>query len=108
MASRRVPFFILLLCLAVTTTTVPAGQVSPPQGAAGPSLFAEMRWRSIGPHRASRTRSAAAHSSQPYTFYAGVVNGAAIEDREKFFDVERLLYEVVHACLGRVCLLALG
>ena len=40
-----------------------------------PSLFAEMRWRSIGPMRASRTRSATGVASQPYTFYIGVVNG---------------------------------
>ena len=40
-----------------------------------PKLFSEMRWRSIGPMRASRTRSAAGVASQPYTFYIGVVNG---------------------------------
>jgi len=40
-----------------------------------PSLFGEMRWRSIGPHRASRTRAAAGHPSHPYTFYMGVCNG---------------------------------
>jgi len=34
-----------------------------------PSLFAEMRWRSIGPHRASRTVAAAGHRRQPYRFY---------------------------------------
>ena len=40
-----------------------------------PSLFAEMRWRNIGPHRAGRTKAAAGHASQPYTFYIGMVNG---------------------------------
>ena len=40
-----------------------------------PSLFGEMRWRSIGPHRASRTRAAAGHPTHPYTFYMGVCNG---------------------------------
>ena len=34
-----------------------------------------MRWRSIGPMRASRTRAAAGHASHPYTFYAAQVNG---------------------------------
>ncbi len=38
-------------------------------------LFREMRWRSIGPHRASRTVAAAGHRSQPYTFYMAQVNG---------------------------------
>jgi hypothetical protein len=33
-----------------------------------PGLFAELRWRSIGPHRAGRTKAAAGHPSQPYTF----------------------------------------
>jgi photosystem II stability/assembly factor-like uncharacterized protein len=40
-----------------------------------PSLYAELRWRSIGPHRASRTRAAAGHPSHPYTFYMRVCNG---------------------------------
>ena len=34
-----------------------------------------MRWRNIGPHRAGRTKAAAGHASQPYTFYIGMVNG---------------------------------
>ena len=40
-----------------------------------PALFAEMRWRNIGPHRAGRTKAAAGVPSQPYTFYIGMVNG---------------------------------
>jgi photosystem II stability/assembly factor-like uncharacterized protein len=40
-----------------------------------PSLFSEMRWRGIGPMRASRTRASAGVASQPYTFYIGAVNG---------------------------------
>jgi photosystem II stability/assembly factor-like uncharacterized protein len=34
-----------------------------------------MKWRNVGPHRASRTRSAAGHRSHPYTFYMAAVNG---------------------------------
>jgi photosystem II stability/assembly factor-like uncharacterized protein len=34
-----------------------------------------MRWRSIGPYRGGRTRSAAGVPSQPNIFYIGVVNG---------------------------------
>jgi photosystem II stability/assembly factor-like uncharacterized protein len=34
-----------------------------------------MKWRSIGPHRASRTRAAAGHRTQPFTFYTAAVNG---------------------------------
>ena len=40
-----------------------------------PSLFAELRWRMIGPHRASRTKAAAGIPNQPNVFYIGVVNG---------------------------------
>ena len=54
--------------------------VAIPSGAAAQSrlessLFTELRWRNIGPMRASRTRSAAGHRDTPYTFYIGVVNG---------------------------------
>ena len=38
-------------------------------------LFAEMRWRSIGPLRAGRTKSAQGIAGQPNVFYIGVCNG---------------------------------
>ena len=38
-------------------------------------LFGEMRWRSIGPYRGGRTKSAAGVPSQPNVFYIGVCNG---------------------------------
>ena len=38
-------------------------------------MFAELRWRNIGPHRASRTKALDGVPSQPHTFYIGVVNG---------------------------------
>ena len=49
----------------------------PMQVAAGgvPDLFAPLRWRAIGPYRASRTVAAAGHRSQPFTFYMAQVNG---------------------------------
>ncbi len=40
-----------------------------------PQLFADMKWRNIGPYRAGRTKAAAGHVSQPHTFYIGMVNG---------------------------------
>jgi photosystem II stability/assembly factor-like uncharacterized protein len=40
-----------------------------------PKLFAEMRWRPIGPLRGGRTKSAAGVASQPNVFYIGVCNG---------------------------------
>src|SRR5664279_2518369 len=38
-------------------------------------LFAEMRWRGIGPLRAGRTKSAQGIAGQPSVFYIGVCNG---------------------------------
>ena len=38
-------------------------------------MFAEMRWRSIGPHRGGRTRASAGVPGQPNVFYIGAVNG---------------------------------
>jgi hypothetical protein len=37
-----------------------------------------MRWRMIGPHRASRTKALAGIPEQPHAFYMGVVNGGVI------------------------------
>ena len=53
----------------------PVAQSSRTVGPLDQKLFDEMRWRSIGPLRAGRTKSAAGHPSQPYTFYIGVCNG---------------------------------
>ena len=39
------------------------------------TLFQELHWRMIGPHRASRTKAAVGIPSQPNVFYIGVVNG---------------------------------
>jgi photosystem II stability/assembly factor-like uncharacterized protein len=38
-------------------------------------FFSEMRWRSIGPYRAGRTRAVGGVPSQPNVFYMGVCNG---------------------------------
>lgn len=38
-------------------------------------LFAEMRWREIGPYRGGRTRALSGVPSQPNIFYIGAVNG---------------------------------
>ena len=72
MPSRRtLVLAVFFLFIALSSTPVPAQQPSPvPQ-----SLFAEMKWRAIGPNRGGRTKSAAGHASQPYTFYIGVTNG---------------------------------
>src|SRR5204862_2111508 len=72
MVSRRTGVLLLIsLGFALCTVPVPAQQA----GSVSPSLFAEMKWRAIGPTRGGRTKSAAGHPGQPYTFYIGVCNG---------------------------------
>jgi photosystem II stability/assembly factor-like uncharacterized protein len=38
-------------------------------------MYSEMRWRMIGPHRASRTKAGVGIPEQPNVFYIGAVNG---------------------------------
>jgi photosystem II stability/assembly factor-like uncharacterized protein len=40
-----------------------------------PRLYSDMKWRQIGPMRAGRTRALTGVTSQPATFYLGMVNG---------------------------------
>src|ERR671936_2509069 len=40
-----------------------------------PSLYSEMRWRMIGPHRGGRTVAISGVPGQPNVFYIGVNNG---------------------------------
>ena len=68
----------LILLSAFVAALVAAPQAQPP--AAGPAsvdpaLLAELTWRNIGPHRASRTRAMTGVVQEPHTFYIGVSNG---------------------------------
>ena len=65
--------FALAAGLVIAAMFAPVPAQEPP--GVSPSLFAELRWRSIGPHRASRTVAAAGHRRQPHTFYMAAVNG---------------------------------
>ena len=74
MNQPRTVFAILFLLLGLGVPTV--ARLSSQEGPqVSPSLFAEMKWRNIGPFRAGRTKAAAGHRSQPFTFYIGMVNG---------------------------------
>src|SRR6185503_522611 len=64
---------VLILLLGAGAWSIPTPAQEPSQ--ISPRLFAEMRWRNIGPFRAGRTKAAAGHASQPYTFYIGMCNG---------------------------------
>src|SRR6516165_5425549 len=80
MSSTRVfsvvsPALAFIVSLAVTTPQQRSPDGAQQQPAVDPSLFADMKWRNIGPYRGGRTKSAAGHATQPYTFYIGMVNG---------------------------------
>src|SRR5215216_254925 len=68
---------MFVLCRNVTLALLVMAGYAPSVVAQGvdPSLFQEMRWRMIGPFRASRTKAGAGVPSQPNVFYIGVVNG---------------------------------
>jgi photosystem II stability/assembly factor-like uncharacterized protein len=67
-STRSISVTITLLSLLGIAGPVDAQRVHP-------SLFQEMRWRMIGPFRASRTKAGTGIPSQPNVFYIGVVNG---------------------------------
>ena len=69
--SPRTPTLTGLGLIVAAIAILPAQE----RPAVSPTLFTEMRWRSIGPHRASRTVAAAGHRAQPFTFYMAQVNG---------------------------------
>ena len=76
MSFRRV---LVLACVTLAAAVsfgihLPA-QSAPSAPHVDPALFADMKWRNIGPYRAGRTKAAAGHVSQPHTFYIGMVNG---------------------------------
>ncbi len=73
-APRRIGVAVAALAITGALQWRPAAQPRT-EGPLDQSLFADMRWRNIGPLRAGRTKSAAGHASQPYTFYIGVCNG---------------------------------
>jgi photosystem II stability/assembly factor-like uncharacterized protein len=65
---RSVRHSLLLLAFISTGSAIHAQQIDP-------RMYSEMRWRMIGPHRASRTKAAVGIAEQPNVFYIGAVNG---------------------------------
>jgi photosystem II stability/assembly factor-like uncharacterized protein len=67
----------VVLTAAVMVGAATLGETSAQQSAANgtPSIFNEMRWRTIGPFRGGRTKAASGVASQPNVFYIGAVNG---------------------------------
>jgi photosystem II stability/assembly factor-like uncharacterized protein len=66
-----------LLTAAALLVAATFGESSAQQSAGNgtPSIFNEMRWRTIGPFRGGRTKAASGVASQPNVFYIGAVNG---------------------------------
>src|SRR5262249_58089027 len=74
------PCAVLACLLAAPVVGVaisrPLAQSAPHlSGSFDPKLFAEMRWRSVGPFRGGRAKSITGVPRQPNVFYTGVVNG---------------------------------
>src|ERR1051326_6059953 len=66
---RKFALGVSLLCLL---PSAPAAQMDP-------SLFAGLRWRSIGPNRGGPSQTAAGSASRPLDDYLGATGGGARE-----------------------------
>jgi photosystem II stability/assembly factor-like uncharacterized protein len=73
---HRRPLVLAALCGALAmmprSSSSPAAQSG---STVDTALLKELRWRNIGPHRASRTKALDGVTGKPHTFYIGVVNG---------------------------------
>lgn len=68
LSSRRLLVLLVVLGGVVAAASLRAQQIDP-------RMYSEMRWRMIGPFRASRTKAAVGIPDQPNVFYIGAVNG---------------------------------
>ena len=68
-----------LLCLAIVGTLLTSGGIlatqDRPQTSIDASLFAGLRWRSIGPARGGRSQAVAGTAARPMEYYFGAVGG---------------------------------
>jgi photosystem II stability/assembly factor-like uncharacterized protein len=70
---RARAFIAATLTLSIAALTI--GARSAPAQPISTSLFSDLRWRMIGPFRASRTKAAVGIPDQPNVFYIGAVDG---------------------------------
>src|SRR3954463_2527088 len=68
MKHSRVVSVLLLLCAVATLRGQPSARVDP-------SVYAGLRWRSIGPFRSGRVNGVSGVPGQPNVFYMGSVGG---------------------------------
>jgi photosystem II stability/assembly factor-like uncharacterized protein len=64
-----------MLASALAALSIVTGVAQIPSPVINTSALGEMRWRMIGPHRASRTKAVAGIPDRPHTFFIGIVNG---------------------------------
>ena len=72
---RRLAAVLLATAAVATVLHAQAPAPAAPPAGVDPALLAELQWRTIGPHRASRTRAITGVVQEPHTFYMGVSNG---------------------------------
>ncbi|HWH50756.1 MAG TPA: hypothetical protein VN651_04385, partial [Gemmatimonadaceae bacterium] len=70
---RRRAMRAATIAVAAGLAAAPAARLSAQEIA--PSSYSELRWRMIGPFRASRTKAAVGIPDQPNVFYIGAVDG---------------------------------
>ena len=75
MRPDRQSSLLSVFAVVVAAMTGTAGAQSDRGAGYDPGLFAEFRWRDIGPYRGGRTKAAAGVRQKPNVFYIGVVNG---------------------------------
>jgi len=66
---------VLAVALAAACTATAIGQAPVTRPSIDPALYQDLRYRVIGPFRASRTVGAVGIPTQPGVFFVGVVNG---------------------------------
>jgi photosystem II stability/assembly factor-like uncharacterized protein len=72
--ARRFPI-LLLIAFAVAATSARVATQSDPNVIVHPSLYQDLKWRSVGPHRGGRVTAISGVRQQPCTFYMGGVGG---------------------------------
>src|SRR5215218_2298673 len=68
MRKKMMRYALALTLLLVALPTVPEAQMDT-------SLFAGLRWRSIGPARGGRSQAVAGSVARPFEYYFGAVGG---------------------------------
>ena len=78
-SARPIPALLLVVLVSVPTVGVGlqtrAQAQTEPSVVVDPSLYQDLKWRSVGPHRGGRVTAIAGVRQQPCTFYMGATGG---------------------------------